>query len=240
MVKAKKSEFADELVAYVSGSLEALRDPEKSVEMAAYMRTNMPFYGVQKPDRIPILRQIKKDFKPFSFEEYRSAVLALWRQSHREEKYFAINYADSFPDFINPGAIALYEQMIREGQWWDFVDPIAIDLIGEVFLEERSAIKPIIIKWSKDKDFWIRRATLICQMHHKSATDEELLFQLCLKMAHEKEFFIQKAIGWALREYSKTNAKAVTQFLTTNKKLLAPLSYREGAKHLIREGVMNS
>lgn len=230
----RKKSTSIELVAHVASELRKLADSKKAVEMAAYMKTEMPFYGVQKPWRIPILRQIKKEFSPGNIKEYKSNVLALWSQAHREEKYIAINYAAFYPEFIIRDSLPLYERMIREGAWWDFVDAISSDLVGEAYLKDAKTIRPIITKWSKDKDMWVRRATLISHLHHKDKTDADFLFGLCLRLAHEKEFFIQKGIGWALREYSKTNPKAVRKFLKDNKNILAPLSYREGAKHLLR------
>lgn len=240
MTKENKHTIATELVAHVAAALHSVSDPSKAVEMAAYMRTEMPFYGVQKPDRVPIIREIKKKFKPSDSNEYSAAVLSLWARPHREEKYCAINYAACFPEFIVSDSMPLYERLIREGAWWDLVDGISGELVSEAYFKERKKIKPIINKWSRDKDKWIRRSTIICQLQHKEETDHEQLFDLCLKMAHEKEFFIQKAIGWALREYSKTDPSAVKKFLSTNKTLLAPLSYREGAKHLLKTGAMKT
>ncbi len=232
----KSSSASSQLVEHVRNSLSHLRDPVRAVEMAAYMKTHMPFYGVPKPLRIPILREIKKAFVPRDIAEYEDCVLALWNQPHREEKYMALNYADSFQHFKVIDAIPLYERMVREGAWWDFVDPVAADLIGEAYLEDRKVIRPLINKWSNDKDLWIRRSTLLVHLHHKGETDHEQLFDLCSKLAHEKEFFIRKAIGWGLREYSKSNPSAVKKFLKANKSILSPLSYKEGAKHLNANG----
>jgi len=234
MPRKQKSKLGMELAAQVASALERLRDPGKAAEMAAYMKTDMPFYGVQKPDRIPILREIKKSFKPADKNEYADAVLALWGQPHREEKYLAINYAACFPQFIVSDSMPLYERLIRDGAWWDFVDGVSGELVGEAYLTERKLIKPIIDNWSNDPDKWIRRSALICQLHHKAETDYEQLFAFCLKMASEKEFFIQKAIGWALREYSKTDPKAVRRFLSRSKIVLSPLSYREAARILTK------
>jgi len=238
MKKSKPESFGQHVVEHVARALEELRDPVKAIGMAAYMKTEMPFYGVQKPDRIQILRELKKDFEPANASEYADAVLFLWSQPHREEKYFAINYAHMFREFVVRDSMPIYERMIREGAWWDFVDPLSADLVGGVYSRERKALKPLMNKWSKDKDKWIRRGSLLCHLHHKHDTDHEQLFGQCLLLAGEKEFFIQKAIGWALREFSKTDPKAVKKFLRENENVLAPLSYREGAKHLIRTGAV--
>jgi 3-methyladenine DNA glycosylase AlkD len=229
-----------ELVAEVARALASRRDPRKAVEMAAYMKTEMPFYGVQKPERLLVLRDIKKRFVPADRCRYESSVLSLWRRAHREEKYLAINYASSFPQFISYESMALYERLIREGAWWDFVDCVCGELVGVVYLKERRLLKPVIEKWAKDADMWIRRASLICQLHHKQNTDQEQLFRFCLMMAGQKEFFIEKAMGWALREYSKTDPASVKEFLKNNRSVLSGLSYREGARHLIQLGLLRS
>lgn len=224
--------LAEEARQFCSQQLNALRNQSKAIEMAAYMKTTMPFYGVQKPDRVPIFRELKQRFKPSSQENYEAVILALWNSRYREEKYLALNYAEAFSKFITPASMPLYEQIIREGSWWDFVDPVASNLIGHVYLNNRKDLKPTIVKWSSDPDFWIRRTTLLVHNKHKEQTDADQLFALCLLMADEKEFFIRKAIGWSLREYAKTNPRAVSDFLLKNREVLSALSFREASKHL--------
>lgn len=238
MPKQKRNDLCAALLQFVKAELEACADSKKAVEMAAYMKTSMPFYGVQKPQRLPIIRQFKEQYAASDFDSYRDSVLCLWRRPHREEKYLAINYAEAFPEFISSEALSLYEQLIREGAWWDFVDPVAINLVGEAYLQERRKLKPEIEKWSTDDDLWMRRASIICQLHHKDDTDEKQLYKLCSRLSHEKEFFIQKAIGWALREHAKTAPESVAAYLKENAGRLAPLSFREASKHLQKEGLI--
>ena len=224
------------LIAHVEKRLLALADADKALEMAAYMKTDMPFYGVQKPDRIKILRELKAEFEPATQAEYESAIKALWKRKHREEKYIAINYATLFPQFMTPAVMPLCEQIIRQGQWWDFVDSITIDTIAAVLRKYPTDTRPMIDAFSDDDDFWIRRAALLAQLNHKKATSHHHLFAYIEKMSAEKEFFIRKAIGWALREYSKSEPERVVRFLQKNKNRLSPLSVREGSKHLVKTG----
>ncbi len=226
------ADYVNELTEFVSSQLNSLRNQKKAIEMAAYMKTTMPFYGVQKPDRVPIIREIKSEYAPSSFAEYRDALRSLWMLRYREEKYIALNYAESFPKYITLDAIPVYEEIIRQGQWWDFVDPVSTNLIGRVYLQKRAELKPLIEKWSEDSDMWIRRCSILVQNRHKEKTDSEQLFRFCEKMAHEKDFFIRKAIGWALREYSKSDPQAVRRFIKKNKERLSPLSMREGSKYV--------
>ncbi|HEY9778154.1 MAG TPA: DNA alkylation repair protein [Planktothrix sp.] len=226
------------IVKLVQKEFKSKADADKAVEMAAYMKTAMPFYGVQKPDRIPIYKLLKKEFPAQSHEQYVDNVRALWQLPHREEKYAALEYACMFPQYINVESLELYAQLIESGAWWDFVDVVAINLVGHAYLKERLKMKGTIDRWSGAKDMWVRRSSLICHNHHKAQTDREQLFATCLKLSHEKEFFIRKAIGWALREYSYVDGKGVKKFLNDNRDTLSPLSFREGAKGLIRSGLM--
>lgn len=221
-----------QLVSFVQEQLAAAADPERALEMAAYMKSTVPFYGVPKPQRLPIIKAFKKDFAPVDEKQYRANVLALWRLPHREEKYLAINYAEH----INMQALPLFEQMVREGSWWDYVDVIAGHLIGKVLLDNEIEVRPIIDGYVTDEDFWIRRTALLCHLSHKKRTSQKHLFSYCLQLADEKEFFIRKAIGWALRQYSYTEPDAVRRFLVENKSRLSALSFKEGSKQLDRLG----
>lgn len=227
-----------DLVSFIQKEFAALADPDKAAPMAAYMKTEMPFYGIQKPERIPVYKQIKTRFVPTDHKQYAGAVLALWALPHREEKYAAIDYAKQFPAFVDSKSIPLYKELIQTGAWWDFVDDVAINLVGHAYLLERQKLRPLIEQWIDDQDMWIRRTALISQNHHRAQTDAKQLFDHCLRRAHEKEFFIRKAIGWALREYSYANPEAVRDFLLANRGKLAPLSFNEGGKRLFKSGLL--
>jgi 3-methyladenine DNA glycosylase AlkD len=209
-----------------------VEDPERAVVMAAYMKTDMPFYGVSSPNRRPIARELKQLYPAGSATEYRDNVRLLWALPHREEKYLAIDYALSFKKLITFEQIGLYQQMVVEGAWWDFVDAIASDLVGRVVLIDRARMRPTLEAWIDHDDMWLRRTALLAQIRHKTATDEAMLFDFCRRRAHEKEFFIRKAIGWALREYARANPEAVRGFLRDYEAQLSGLSRREAGKHL--------
>ena len=229
---------ADLLAAFVSAQFRTLANPENAGPMAAYMKTSMPFYGVKKPDRLPVYREMKKRFAPATRREYEAGVKALWRRPHREEKYAAIVFARQFDTFISVESLPLYEQLVREGAWWDLVDDIAIHLVGRAQLKQRSRVRPVVRRWIEDEHLWIRRTALLSQNRHKDETDQRQLFTHCLRRASETEFFIRKAIGWALRDYSYTAPEAVRDFLITNRGRLSGLTFREGAKQLVRVGLM--
>jgi 3-methyladenine DNA glycosylase AlkD len=219
-------------VEFVAAELAALADPERAAGMAAYLKTDMPFYGVQKGPRTPVFREMKRRYPIDDAAEYEGAVLALWAQPHREEKYFAIGIAAGCREFITFDRIPLYRRLIGEGAWWDLVDDLAARCVGPVLLHEREAMAPVIDAWSEDPDMWIRRSALLAHLKHKFDTDHEQLFRHCLALAPEREFFIRKAIGWSLREYAKTAPGRVRDFALEHREELSGLSFREATKHL--------
>lgn len=238
MKKKSPSSNSREVITFVQRELRKLADAEKAPVMAAYMKTTMPFYGVQKPDREPISKAIKKGFKPADRYEYEATLRALWELPYREEKYIALNYGCDFASLATIDTIPLYEEFVREGAWWDFVDVIAGHMVGFVYKVYRKNVEPVMDAWIEDDDFWIRRTAILSQLRHKKETDAKRLFRYCLSQADEKEFFIRKAIGWALREYSYADPAAVKKFLLQNKSRLSNLSFKEGAKHLVKVGQM--
>jgi len=196
------------------------------------MKTDMAFYGVQSPGLVPIIRHVIKDFSPSTRADYEKLVLALWRLPHREEKYIAQRVAVRHRRFIVPASLPLYRRFIVEGAWWDFVDEASTHMIRELVLEHPARVWPKMDTWISHDNMWLRRSSIICQVGAKERTDADRLFSFCQQRAFEKEFFIRKAIGWALREYAKTDGDAVAAFVTDHRGELSGLSYREATKHI--------
>ncbi|MFZ1119039.1 MAG: DNA alkylation repair protein [Candidatus Binataceae bacterium] len=237
MAKKNGRDDCTGLVKFVCEELARIAEPSRAPAMAAYMKTSQPFYGVARPKlNAALCKQMRLRFVPADRAAYERGVLALWVLPHREEQYAAIEYARQHPRFIVPQSMKLYERLIRQGAWWDLVDDVAEYLVGAATLAYRAQVRPILERWIDDPDLWIRRTAIIAQVQHKGATDGAQLFGYCLRRRGENEFFIRKAIGWALRAYSKSNPEAVRDFLLQNRGTLAPLSLREGAKHLVRLG----
>lgn len=209
-----------------------LADPEKAASMASYLKTDMPFYGVQKPARMAVFRRLKKEFAPSDRGEYEDLVTGLWNLTHREEKYLAQDVAFGFREFIVPRTLPMYRRFIVEGAWWDLVDETATHMIRELVLTHPNPTWPVVDPWIDDEDMWLRRSALICQVGAKERTDTDRLFRFCEHQMADKEFFIRKAIGWALREYAKTDGQAVADFVTKHRDTLSGLSYREATKHI--------
>ena len=224
--------FVKDLVRFVQAELTARADAERAAQMAAYMKTDMPFYGVPTPERRFILKESLKRFPIETPHDYRRAVETLWVLPHREEKYVAVDLAERVKRFVTFEHVPLYRRLIVEGAWWDFVDSVAAVLIGRVLLDEPDKMWPLIDAWIDDEDMWLRRTAILAQLKHKDRTDVDRLFEFCLRRAGEKEFFIRKAIGWALREHAKTDPDVVKAFLVEHRDELSGLSFREAAKHL--------
>lgn len=217
---------------FVTAELSRIGDPATATSMAAYMKSELPCHGVTKPARKPIMRELRRRWVPESRSDYVALVEALWALPHREEKYLAIHAARAHERFITRASLPLYRRMIVSGAWWDFVDEIAIHLVGRVLLNDREATTPTIRTWNDHHDLWVRRTSIICQVSHKEDTDASLLFDACSARGHETDFFIRKAIGWALRSYAYVAPEAVRRFVTEQEGALSGLSKREALKHL--------
>lgn len=199
--------------------------------MQAYMKTDMAFLGVASSERKTVRRMLASDFPPEDNQAYRDQVTDLWHQDWREAKYLAIDVARHHRRYISFTNLDLYETMIREGGWWDFVDAIAAHLVGRIVFDDRERMRPILEAWIDDDDLWIRRTALLAHLGHKEATDVAQLFDFCTRRASETEFFIRKAIGWALRQHARTDPEAVRRYVADHPEL-SGLSRREATKHL--------
>jgi 3-methyladenine DNA glycosylase AlkD len=207
---------------------------ERAQKQEAYMKSRMLFWGVPMPEVVKTGTFLMKDNKPIDRDDYRATVDYFFRHAQRrEEWYLGMLYAKKFKNFITQDNMDLYIDLVLLTQWWDIVDEIAVKLVGQALKgsQELAAILKIMIS---DENMWVRRAALLAQLKYKEQTNPELLAYLIMSVAHEKEFFIRKAIGWVLREYSYTNPEWVVSFITHHEQNLSGLSVREGLKGLQR------
>lgn len=196
------------------------------------MKSSMPSLGV----RVPVVRRMvlstAKELPFGSPAELRDDIRLLWREATwREERYAAIDLTSLKSVAKDLEMLPLYEEIVRTGAWWDFVDGVS-DRICALLQHHRSTLTPLLKKWATDPDFWIRRAAITSQLRAKSATDKELLSTVLDANLADKEFFIRKAIGWTLREYAKTDPQWVRDYVETRRAGLSQLSLREAMKHL--------
>jgi 3-methyladenine DNA glycosylase AlkD len=208
---------------------EEQRNEENAGPMKKYMKGHFPFLGIKSPERKELEKQFFKETEILKKDFNQEFVEGLWEKDEREYQYTAITYIGKFIKKLPKDAIPFLEKLITNKSWWDSVDSIA-PLVGELARKYPEVIEETIDGWAVNDNFWLRRTAILFQLKYKQQTNEELLYDYMVKNADSKEFFIQKAIGWALREYSKSNPVSVKAFIEGND--LAPLSVREGSKYL--------
>jgi 3-methyladenine DNA glycosylase AlkD len=222
-----------ELISLLQRSFEEQRDLHTAAQQAAYMRNLFPFLGIKKPVRSIIQKELFKKYQLLSKEDLTDHLLALWDLQEREYQMAALDLAYSYKKIWTPDLIELFEHLVRTKSWWDSVDTLAAKLIGPL-VQKYPELQDHMDRWIDDPCIWVRRSALIYQLSYKNQTDQVRLFTYCERRMHEKEFFIRKAIGWALRQYAYTEPDAVYRFVEQAKDSLSPLSYREATKHLKR------
>jgi 3-methyladenine DNA glycosylase AlkD len=207
---------------------------EKAKPMQAYMKSGMPYLGVPTPVASKVFKSV---FAPLEFADSKSwqrAILYLWRNAKfREERYGAIALARQrrFDVYQNIDVLPIYEEMIVTGAWWDFVDTIAAHGIGGLLRASKHPMSRTMIRWSRSPDMWKRRASILSQLTFKKDTDLKLLYACIEPSMESPEFFLRKAIGWALRQYAWTNPAEVRRYVQKNVNRLSPLSRREALKN---------
>jgi 3-methyladenine DNA glycosylase AlkD len=208
--------------------LRANADPARAVEMSAYMRDQFPFLGVSAADRKELCREFMKTANkksidwPFVFE--------CWQLPEREYQYLASDYLIKVKAGLTPTDIPNLGKLITTKSWWDTTDSLDF-LVGDIALRYPE-VKGTLLKWSTNDNIWLRRVAIDHQLAWKDKTDVALLEQIILNNLGQDEFFINKAIGWSLREYSKTDQNWVRNFIEKHRHEMKPLSVREGSKYL--------
>ena len=220
-----------ELLEAVRSQLRDMADPERAAGAQAYMKSAIPSLGVRVPEvrRLAAGAVVRYPFD--SAEQVRDTVLELWRTAgFREERYAAIDLTAGRLVATDLQMLPVYEEIIRDGAWWDFADGVA-SRICTLLQANRQEMTAVILGWSTDPDFWIRRASLTAQLKAKANTNPELLRRVIEVNLADPEFFIRKAIGWALREYAKTAPDWVAEFVARHQGSISPLSRREALKN---------
>jgi 3-methyladenine DNA glycosylase AlkD len=209
-------------------------DPSQAGPMRAYMKNRFLFFGIKSPARMELVRGFIAERGLPPVDEIEAVASQLWEAPERECQYAALDLTERLLKRLPPESISWIERLIVTKSWWDTVDQIASHVVGGLFRRYPDLRDPWIDRWRVADEIWLRRTTLIFQLGYKRETDAALLFSLVQKNLASREFFIQKAIGWALREYSKTAPAAVEAFVASTP--LAPLSRREAMKWLSRQG----
>jgi 3-methyladenine DNA glycosylase AlkD len=218
------------LVAAVRAALRTAADPARAPGMQAYMKSAQPFLGVRLPEVRRLAVALARADPPSSVAELREAAEALWRgATHREERYAAVALTGLPMARGSLDLLPFYEEVITTGAWWDHVDGVAPRVQG-LLLAHPATMTPLLRDWARAPDRWLRRSAVIAQLGAEEHTDTALLTEVVEVNAADPEFFVRKAIGWALRDLAKTDPAWVRRFLDGHE--LSPLSRREAAKHL--------
>ena len=212
--------LADEIVERLTSAYPAAAEPGRAAPMAAYMKDRFPFLGLAAPQRRAVQRPLLA-LRPGP-GDVAAVARACWALPEREYQYFACDYLVRYPGGAD---LPLLRELITTKAWWDSVDPLATRVAGRI------ATGPELDDWAAGTDHWLVRTAILHQLHRGGATDTDRLFGYCTAQAGHPDFFVRKAIGWALRQYARTDPDAVRAYLAAHPEL-SPLSVREASKHL--------
>ena len=221
-----------ELIGAVRAVLRGAARPELAGPMQAYMKSATPYLGVRVPAMRALTRAEAK-LRPFATTaDLIDTVVGLWRAAdYREERYAAIALLDTpaARRLREPALLETLRELIRTGAWWDYVDELA-HRVGDLLLGWPAEVRPALLTWAQSDDRWLRRASIICQLGARDRVDLELLTVAIESSIGESDFFLRKAIGWALRDYARTDPAWGQSFADTHE--LSPLSRREALRPL--------
>jgi 3-methyladenine DNA glycosylase AlkD len=223
------------LLLRVRGALRRVASARRAAGAQNYMKSVMPYHGVSTPLLRATSKRIFADLELPTRDVWRDHVLSLWRGAEfREERYVAIELTGHklARPFQTPGAMPLYEEIIVTGAWWDYVDTIASHRVGPILRDHPAPMKKKMLAWSKSENMWKRRTSIICQLGFKKETDLDLLYACIEPSLDSREFFLRKAIGWALRQYAWTDPADVKRYIRRNRARLSALSIREALKNV--------
>ncbi len=221
----------EEIIFSITQSLKVLSEPEKTPDMEAYMRNKFSFVGVSSQKRKIILKELQTIPNIKDPSVLIPLVDGLWLQPEREYQYIGMDLLLKYAKSLNSEHIPFVLQLIESKSWWDTVDMLASGVFGNILFRNTQIIPSLFETLNNSSNFWLNRTAIICQLKFKDKTNVALLESAILPHIQSNEFFIQKSIGWALRQYSKTNPIYVIDFV--NKHSLKPLSKKEALKHIV-------
>lgn len=219
----------------ICAALAAGGDPEKAAQQQRYMKSELPYRGFTAPELKALLRPLLASYEPVDRATWERTVRDLWDgATHREERYAAIAVARhrKARDWLAPESVPLFRHLIVTGAWWDLVDETAQHLVRPALVAHREAMTAVLWDWATDEDLWIRRTAVICQLGLRTDTDLDLLVHAIDANVDDPTFWLRKAIGWALRDYARTDPGWVQAEVLRHGDRLSGLSRREALKHL--------
>jgi 3-methyladenine DNA glycosylase AlkD len=203
-------------------------DPVKAAPMSAYMRNQFSYLGISTPERKKLSQEFLKTLKQNDIDW--TFIFTCWEMPEREFQYLAVEYLTRQKAKLTDSDIPNLRKLIITKSWWDTVDGLDV-IVGDIALRHPE-VSQILLTWSTDENIWLRRAAIDHQLGRREKTDIRLLEKIIINNLGQKEFFINKAIGWSLREYSKTNPEWVREFIERHREALSSLSIREASKYI--------
>jgi 3-methyladenine DNA glycosylase AlkD len=213
-------------------------DPVQAGPMKKYMRDQFEYLGIKTPQNVALQKQFFEEFGFPALSDLDGILRDLWTLPQREFQYVAVGLLGRFNQELPAKFIRTIEHLLVTKSWWDTVDTISGGTLGVHFKRFPEVREKYLAKWRASDNFWLRRATILFQLNYKKETDFELLCEIIRENLNSKEFFINKAIGWALRQYARVDPKAVKKFVHATP--LHPLSRREALKHLGKSASLSS
>ncbi|MCX5138758.1 DNA alkylation repair protein [Streptomyces sp. NBC_00338] len=226
-----RSVLADTVLERLTVLYPTAADAVRARTAAAYMKDVAPFLGIPTPRRRALSRTVLEGIPRPDEADCTAIALRCWALPEREYHYFAVDYLRRHVARCSSGFVPVLRHLVSTVSWWDTVDLLAAHVAGPL-VAAGPELRRTMDEWIEDDDLWIARTALLHQLRFKEATDSRRLFAYCLRRAGHPDFFIRKAIGWALREYAKTDPRAVRDFVDGARDRLSPLSVREATKHL--------
>lgn len=223
------------LVDAVRDALATGGDPDRAAAQQRYMKSAMPYRGFTSPELKALLRPLLAEHPPEDRASWEATVRELWDgATHREERYaaLAIGRHRAARTWLDAGSVPLFRHLVVTGAWWDLVDETAQHLVRPALESHPEELTPVLRDWATDDDVWIRRTAVICQVGRRAATDTDLLRHAIDANVDDRTFWLRKGIGWALRDYARTDPDWVRAEVDRHGVRLANLSRREALKHL--------
>jgi 3-methyladenine DNA glycosylase AlkD len=208
----------------------AAADPERAAPMAAYLRDQFPFLGISATPRRALSRRVLAGLAKPAEADLAATALGCWRLPEREYQHFACDWLVRHARVPGPGFLPTLRTLVTTRSWWDTVDPLAG--VAGAIVARHPAARSTMAEWLAGDDLWLTRVALLHQLNYRADTDAGWLFAACAARADHRDFFIRKAIGWALRQYARTDPAAVRDFVAAHRDRLSGLSVREALKHL--------
>jgi 3-methyladenine DNA glycosylase AlkD len=231
----KRRTASQSLLHTLRAALLRVAEPERARTMQAYMKSTMPYHGVGAVAVRAVCKDVFTSYPFESAESWRADVLGLWNTADfREERYAAIALSGhrGAKAFQTLDALPMYEEMVVGGAWWDYVDVLAAHRIGPLLQAFPHELRRTLLHWSHADDIWKRRSAILAQLGFRARTDLTLLFACIEPSLGEQEFFLRKAIGWALRQAAREHEPAIVRYVKDHADRLSPLSKREALKHV--------